>query len=122
MCGDAQLRLRVQFFQRQIARLSVPAGARGRTFVGSSGQAVETAEFRRLPQMPCVMLVPVRKQIPRHWMFRGFVSPGTVTVIDGLHGAPSARRVVTTPVVPHAPVRVLQRRPPVQCELLEQNP
>lgn len=41
-------------------------------------------------------------------MLRGVSSPGTVTVIIGLHAAPSARRVMSTPVVPQLPVRRLQ--------------
>lgn len=75
-----------------------------------------------LPQIPCVEVLSARKQIPRHWTLRGLVSPGTVTVIVGLHGDPSAKRDVTTPVVPQSPVRELQSIPPVHWALLVQNP
>lgn len=85
-------------------KLSVPEGARGLTLVGSSGQEVETPRLIMLPQMPCVVDAPTRKHKPRHWMFLGVVSPGTVTVTLGLQGAPLGRRDVTGPVESQSPV------------------
>ncbi len=72
--------------------------------------------------MPCVVDVPVRKQRPRHWMFRGVVSPGTVVVIEGLQGMPSARREVTTPVESQSPRRVLHTEPEGHCAFEVQKP
>jgi hypothetical protein len=73
------------------------------------------------PQMPSVVLVPTRKQMPLHCTLRGFISPGTITRIDGLHADPSASLVRSAPVVPQLPVRTLQTEPRGQSVSREQN-
>lgn len=105
-----QSALRVQSRQTQSPISSVMA-PRGCT--PGSGQAVVCARLMRLPQIPCVVLVcEMRKHAPRHWVLRGVVSPGGVSVIVGLQGEPSARRERFAGEGPQKPVRVLQTVPP----------
>lgn len=85
-----------------------------------SGQAVVVARLIKLPQMPWVMLVEeALKHSPRHCVLRGVVSPGRVSVIEGLQGDPSARRVRFA-AAPQKPVRTLHE-PVEHCELLVQK-
>ena len=54
----------------------------------------------------------------------GRIEPGTITVMRGLQGEPSGRRVMSTPVIPQEPVRALQVMPVApapQSELVEQK-
>ncbi len=77
--------------------------------------------FMSEPQMPCVGAAElVEKQMPRHWMLRACVSPGSVTVNCGLQGEPSGSRVRSMPVAPQVPVRALQICPVGQSEFCEQ--
>lgn len=97
----------------QTARLSAPAEVSGVRRAGSSGHPAATRVLMKLPQVPSVGRVElVVKQMPRHWMLRGRISPGTSTVMRGSQGEPSGRRVMSADVVPQAPVRALRRRRP----------
>lgn len=121
MSGAAQSVPTVHDRKMQSPRLSAPGGASGEMVAGVSGHVVVVARFTRLPQMPCVAVLLTVKQIPRHWVFRGVVSPGTMVVRVGLHGNPSARRELTNPCESQSPVRGLQRRPLVHCVLFAQK-
>lgn len=125
MCGEWQFELVAQLRKMQIARLSVPRGARGSIASESSGQARVTRVLMNEPQMPSVGRIElVLKQMPRHWTLRGVVEPGTITVMRGLQGEPSGSRIMSTPFMPQAPVRALHVMPaaPVPQSLFcEQN-
>lgn len=78
-----------------------------------SGQFGLRARLISVPHTPWVMLVDdALKQSPRHCVLRGAVSPGGISVIEGLHAEPSARRVRFAGA-PQKPVRVLHEVPPV---------
>lgn len=104
-----QSALRVQSRKTQTPISSV---IEPRACTPGSGQVVVFARLISVPQTPWVMLLEdARKQSPRHWVLRGAVSPGGISVIEGLQGEPSARRARFAGA-PQKPVRVLHDVPP----------